>query len=83
MKIVSAVLVIAVGLGGALGVIAQDRPLVFQVGAELVVLDVIAVDDAGHYVIEDAYERIVPLVEQFLVQHPLEVDARSSGATRP
>jgi haloalkane dehalogenase len=27
--------------------------------------------DAGHYVIEDAYERIIPLVEQFLARHPL------------
>jgi haloalkane dehalogenase len=26
--------------------------------------------DAGHYVIEDAYERIVPLVEQFIAAHP-------------
>ncbi|MEN6498681.1 MAG: alpha/beta fold hydrolase [Thermoguttaceae bacterium] len=28
-------------------------------------------DDAGHYVIEDAHERIVPLVERFLEKHPL------------
>jgi haloalkane dehalogenase len=27
--------------------------------------------DAGHYVIEDAWERIVPLVEDFLARHPL------------
>lgn len=27
--------------------------------------------DAGHYVIEDAQEQIVPLVERFLAQHPL------------
>ncbi len=27
--------------------------------------------DAGHYVIEDAYERIIPLVEQFLAGQPL------------
>lgn len=27
--------------------------------------------DAGHYVIEDAHERIVPLVEDFLNRHPL------------
>jgi haloalkane dehalogenase len=31
--------------------------------------------DAGHYVIEDAHERIVPLVEQFLQAHPLTVNA--------
>jgi pimeloyl-ACP methyl ester carboxylesterase len=28
-------------------------------------------DDAGHYVVEDAWERIVPLVDDFLVRHPL------------
>ena len=28
-------------------------------------------DDAGHYVVEDAHEKIVPLVEQFLAQHSL------------
>ena len=27
--------------------------------------------DAGHYVVEDAYERIVPLLENFLAKHPL------------
>lgn len=27
--------------------------------------------DAGHYVIEDAHEHIVPIVEQFLAAHPL------------
>ena len=26
--------------------------------------------DAGHYVVEDAYEQIVPLVEEFLQSHP-------------
>ncbi len=26
--------------------------------------------DAGHYVIEDAHERIIPLVEQFIAAHP-------------
>jgi haloalkane dehalogenase len=29
-------------------------------------------DDAGHYVIEDAYERIIPLVRSFLEKHPLD-----------
>jgi haloalkane dehalogenase len=38
-------------------------------------------DDAGHYVIEDAYERIIPLVEQFLVKHRLEVGTPGSGAS--
>jgi len=29
--------------------------------------------DAGHYVIEDAHERIVPILEQFLTRHPLPI----------
>ncbi len=29
-------------------------------------------DDAGHYVIEDAHERIIPRLERFLVEHPLK-----------
>jgi haloalkane dehalogenase len=29
-------------------------------------------EDAGHYVVEDAYERIVPLMKQFLEKHPLQ-----------
>jgi cis-3-alkyl-4-acyloxetan-2-one decarboxylase len=28
-------------------------------------------EDAGHYVIEDAYERIVPIVADFLRRHPV------------
>ncbi|MEN6407954.1 MAG: alpha/beta fold hydrolase [Thermoguttaceae bacterium] len=27
-------------------------------------------DDAGHYVVEDAHERIAPLIEQFIQNHP-------------
>jgi pimeloyl-ACP methyl ester carboxylesterase len=27
-------------------------------------------DDAGHYVVEDAHERIVPIVEDFIARHP-------------
>jgi pimeloyl-ACP methyl ester carboxylesterase len=30
-----------------------------------------AFPDAGHYVLEDAHERILPLVEDFLARHPL------------
>ena len=29
------------------------------------------IDDAGHYVVEDAHERMIPRVEQFLADHPL------------
>jgi haloalkane dehalogenase len=38
--------------------------------------------DAGHYVLEDAHERIVPLVGEFLARHPLPGAAPpdSSGA---
>ncbi len=32
--------------------------------------------DAGHYVVEDAYERIVPILEQFLAKHPLTLAAK-------
>jgi len=28
------------------------------------------VEDAGHYVVEDAHERIVPWIEEFLARHP-------------
>ncbi len=28
-------------------------------------------DDCGHYVVEDAHERIVPLIRDFLARHPL------------
>ena len=31
--------------------------------------------DAGHYVLEDAHERIVPLVADFLARHPLKPPA--------
>jgi cis-3-alkyl-4-acyloxetan-2-one decarboxylase len=34
--------------------------------------------DAGHYVVEDAYERIVPLVVDFLQRHPLVPPASAS-----
>jgi pimeloyl-ACP methyl ester carboxylesterase len=29
-------------------------------------------EDAGHYVLEDAYERIIPEMEQFLNKHPIK-----------
>jgi haloalkane dehalogenase len=32
--------------------------------------------DAGHYVVEDAHERIVPLVEKFLQTHPIGAESR-------
>jgi haloalkane dehalogenase len=34
--------------------------------------DVERLADAGHYVIEDAHERIVPIVDRFLQTHPLK-----------
>jgi haloalkane dehalogenase len=33
--------------------------------------DVHRLADCGHYVVEDAHERIVPLVRSFLLNHPL------------
>jgi haloalkane dehalogenase len=35
-------------------------------------------DDAGHYVVEDAHERIVPLVQQFLQKHPLPIESQQA-----
>jgi haloalkane dehalogenase len=36
-------------------------------------------EDCGHYVVEDAHERIVPIVRGFLAKHP----ARSLAAVQP
>jgi len=38
-------------------------------------------EDAGHYVLEDAHERVIPLVRDFLAKHPIErtSDARVEG----
>jgi haloalkane dehalogenase len=33
--------------------------------------DAHAIPDAGHYVLEDAHERIIPWVHEFLAQHPI------------
>src|ERR1051325_10965718 len=38
--------------------------------------------DAGHYVVEDAYERILPLVEQFLEKHPLSTESDRNANVR-
>jgi len=38
--------------------------------------------DAGHYVVEDAHERIVPLVESFLSNHSLDAPADPAGVPR-
>jgi haloalkane dehalogenase len=38
--------------------------------------------DAGHYVVEDAHERIVPLVEDFLTRHPIDVAAANEALRR-
>jgi len=43
-----------------------DRFLEFFPGAE-----VHRLADAGHYVVEDAYEQIIPLLEDFLCRHPV------------
>ncbi|MGD9719931.1 MAG: alpha/beta fold hydrolase [Pirellulales bacterium] len=39
--------------------------------------------DAGHYVVEDAHEQIVPIVERFLAEHPLPVAAGRSSVHAP
>jgi haloalkane dehalogenase len=38
--------------------------------------------DAGHYVIEDAHERIVPLVDQFIERHPAVLDPNHALPSR-
>jgi cis-3-alkyl-4-acyloxetan-2-one decarboxylase len=38
--------------------------------------------DAGHYVIEDAHERIVPLVDQFIERHPIALDSNHALPSR-
>lgn len=38
-------------------------------------------DDAGHYVLEDAHEDIIPLMEDFLTRHPVDSEpAATDGA---
>ncbi len=48
-----------------------DRFLTFFPAAE-----VHRLADAGHYVVEDAHERIVPIVDAFLQRHPLPLASR-------
>lgn len=35
-------------------------------------IETVAVDDAGHYLLEDAHEELIPRIREFLVKHPLE-----------
>lgn len=67
MKTSCGALALIVVLAGVAAV-AQERPLVFQVGAELVVLDVVAVDESGQYVGDLA---------------PSEIRVVEDGSTRP
>jgi pimeloyl-ACP methyl ester carboxylesterase len=39
-------------------------------------------EDAGHYVIEEAHERIVPLVDQFIERHPIALDSNHALPSR-
>lgn len=36
-------------------------------------------EDCGHYVVEDAHERIVPLVKRFLTAHPVQAGANAEA----
>jgi len=36
-------------------------------------------EDAGHYVVEDAYERLAPIIAAFMARHPLAAAACASG----
>jgi cis-3-alkyl-4-acyloxetan-2-one decarboxylase len=38
--------------------------------------------DCGHYVVEDAHERIVPLIRAFLDQHPIDLEVASKNLNR-
>ncbi len=40
-------------------------------------------EDAGHYVIEDAHDRIIPLVRDFLAAHTLPADAADPSSATP
>lgn len=53
-----------------------ERFLEFFPGAE-----VHRLEDAGHYVIEDAHERIVPLVQAFLEKHAVSLPPDRIGVT--
>lgn len=54
-----------------------DRFLEFYPRAE-----VHRLTDAGHYVVEDAHERIVPIVESFLQRHPVPLPAQPNAVHR-
>ena len=34
--------------------------------------EVFAIDDAGHYIFEDAHERVIPRIREFIEKHPLQ-----------
>ena len=37
--------------------------------------ETLRIPDAGHYVFEDAHERIIPRVREFLLTHPLNIES--------
>jgi VWFA-related protein len=91
MKTSCGALALIVVLAG-FAAVAQERPLVFQVGAELVVLDVVAVDASGHdvgdlapseiHVVEDGSPR--PVQQLQLIKRRLTVTGGpvAAGAAR-
>jgi len=40
-------------------------------------------EGAGHYVVEDAHQQIVPLVEEFLGRHPLNTSEHLTPGPNP
>jgi len=48
-----------------------DQHFLARFQADLPDAEVLAFDDAGHYLLEDAHERLVPAIRQFLDAHPL------------
>jgi haloalkane dehalogenase len=40
--------------------------------------EVHAFDDCGHYILEDASDEVIPIIEQFLAANPLDQPATAS-----
>ena len=48
-----------------------DRHFLARFRADLPQAEVMAFEDAGHYVMEDRHEVLVPAIRRFLDAHPL------------
>lgn len=45
--------------------------------------EVLKLNDAGHYVVEDAHQQIVPALSDFLARNPVSTQRASVGSTQP